>query len=156
MAAPTVKLRNITRETEVSKSIEEVFAFFAKAENLNAITPPELNFKIITPLPIEMKKGTLIDYKIKLSGISFNWKTEITQWEPPYRFVDTQLKGPYKVWIHEHTFVSQGSGTIIRDSVSYLPKGWALEPAIHGLIVKKKLEHIFDYRMEEIKSIFNK
>lgn len=149
-------LRIISREAAVNAPIEEVFAFFAKAENLNIITPPELNFKIITSLPIEMKQGTLIDYRIKLSGISFKWKTEITDWEPPYRFVDTQLKGPYKVWIHEHTFVSQGSGTIIRDSVSYLPKGWALEPAIHGLIVKKKLEHIFDYRMEEIKSIFNK
>lgn len=150
------KIRIISRETFVNKPIDEVFAFFAKAENLNIITPPELNFKIITPMPIDMKKGTLIDYKIKLNGISFKWKTEITDWSPPYVFVDTQIKGPYKVWIHEHIFVSQGSSTIVKDIVSYLPPGWLLEPVIHKLAVKKKLEHIFDYRMEKIKSIFSK
>ncbi|NOS83646.1 MAG: SRPBCC family protein [Ignavibacteria bacterium] len=102
-----------------------------------------------------MKKGTLIDYKIKLNGISFKWKTEITDWVPPYRFVDTQIKGPYKVWIHEHIFVSQGSSTFVKDIVSYLPPGWILEPVIHKLALKKKLEHVFDYRMEKIKSIFS-
>ena len=150
------KLRIITREASVNKPIEDVFNFFAKAENLNIITPPELNFKITTPLPIDMKKGTLIDYKIKLNGISFKWKTEITDWSPPYRFVDTQLKGPYRVWIHEHIFGSQGNNTIVKDIVSYLPPGWVFEPFIHKLAVKRKLEHIFDYRMEKIKSIFSK
>lgn len=149
-------MRVIYRKTEVNRPIDEVFEFFAKAENLNAITPPELNFKIITPLPIAMKQGTLIDYKIKLSGIPFGWKTEISQWEPPFRFVDTQIKGPYRVWIHEHAFESQGSKTIVKDIVSYLSPGWIFEPVIHQLAVKKKLEHIFDYRMEKIKSIFNK
>jgi len=150
------KIRIISRETSVNKPIEEVFNFFAKAENLNIITPPELNFKIVTPLPIEMKKGTFIDYKIKLNGVSFKWKTEITEWVPPIRFVDTQLKGPYRVWIHEHIFESHGSFTIVKDIVSYQPPGWIFEPMIHKLAVKKKLEHIFDYRMEKIKSIFNK
>jgi ligand-binding SRPBCC domain-containing protein len=150
------KLRLISKETSVNKPIDEVFAFFAKAENLNIITPPELNFKISSPQPIEMKKGTLIDYKIMLNGISFKWKTEITEWAPPNRFVDTQLKGPYKVWIHEHIFESHSGNTIVKDIVSYLPPGWLLEPVIHKLAVKKKLEHIFDYRMEKIKSIFNK
>lgn len=149
-------LRTIFRKTLVNQTIEEVFDFFAKAENLNLITPPELNFKIITQLPIEMKQGTLIDYRIKLSGVSFKWKTEITTWEPPYRFVDTQIKGPYKIWIHEHIFESHPNGTIVKDIVSYLPPGRILEPVIHKLAVKKKLEHIFDYRMERIKSIFNK
>ncbi|HMQ78231.1 MAG TPA: SRPBCC family protein [Ignavibacteria bacterium] len=148
------KLRIISRETSVNKPIDEVFAFFAKAENLNIITPPELKFKITTPLPIDMKKGTLIDYKIKLNGIPFKWKTEITDWSPPYRFVDTQLKGPYRVWIHEHIFGSKGNNTFVKDIVSYLPPGRVLEPVIHKLAVKKKLEHIFDYRMEKIKSIF--
>ena len=148
------KLRIISRETSVNKPIEEVFSFFTKAENLNIITPPELKFKITTPLPIDMKKGTLIDYKIKLNGIPFKWKTEITDWSPPYRFVDTQLRGPYRIWIHEHEFESHDSKTIVKDTVSYLPPGWVLEPVIHRLAVKKKLEHIFDYRMEKIKSIF--
>jgi ligand-binding SRPBCC domain-containing protein len=149
------KLRIISRETLVNKQIDEVFEFFTKAENLNIITPPELNFKIITSLPIEMKKGTLIDYKIKLSGIQFSWKTEITLWEPPFGFIDTQLKGPYKIWIHEHIFVSQGNGTVVKDIVSYLPPGWLIEPVIHKLVVKKKLEQIFDYRQNKIKSIFS-
>ncbi len=147
-------LRIISRETSVNKPVEEVFDFFSQAENLNIITPPELNFKITTPLPIVMQKGTLIDYRIKLSGISFKWKTEISEWEPPYRFVDTQLKGPYKVWIHEHLFLSQNDSTIVKDIVSYLPPGWFFEPVIHKLIVKKKLDHILDYRQNKIKTIF--
>lgn len=150
------KLRIISREILAIKPIDEVFAFFAKAENLNILTPPELNFKIITKLPIEMKQGTLIDYRIKLSGISFKWKTEITSWKPPYKFIDTQLKGPYQTWIHEHIFESHPKGTVVKDIVSYLPPGGILEPIIHRLAVKKKLEHIFDYRMERIKIIFNK
>ena len=147
-------IRNITREILVKHPIDAVFDFFSKAENLNLITPPELNFKILTPLPIEMKKGTVIDYKIKLSGLPFNWKTGITSWEPPFRFVDTQIKGPYKVWIHEHTFTETQQGTVIKDSVDYLPKGWIAEPLIHNLFVRKRLEHIFDYRQNKLSLIF--
>lgn len=149
------RLRIIARETEVKRPVEEVFEFFGKAENLNLITPPELKFKITTPQPVFMQKGTLIDYKIKLNGVSFKWETEISAWEPPYRFVDTQLKGPYRVWIHEHLFLSQNDSTIVKDIVSYLPPGWLIEPLIHRLIVKKKLEHIFDYRQNKIKAIFS-
>ena len=148
-------LRVLTRETVLNKPAEEVFSFFADAANLELITPPELEFRIITPLPIKMGKGTLIDYRIRLNGIPFNWKTEITEWEPPYRFVDTQLKGPYRVWIHEHTFTASGIGTIMRDVVSYLPPGRIFEPVISSLFVRKKLERIFDYRQEKIKTIFN-
>ena len=149
-------LRILSRETKVNRPVEEVFEFFSKAENLNIITPPELNFNITTPLPVKMKKGALIDYKIKLHGVPFKWKTEITEWNPPYRFVDTQIKGPYKIWIHEHIFTTAEDSTIITDIVSYLPSGWILEPIIHKLIVKKKLEDIFDYRQSKIKSIFKK
>ncbi len=148
-------MRVITRETIANRPIEEVFEFFADAGNLELITPPELKFRIITPLPIEMGKGTLIDYRIKLNGIPFNWKTEITEWEPPYRFVDTQIRGPYRVWIHEHTFLASGDNTIVRDKVSYLPPGLFMEPLISTLFVRKKLERIFDYRGEQIVRIFN-
>ncbi len=148
-------LRVITRETTAYRPIEEVFGFFSDAGNLELITPPELKFRIITPLPIKMGKGTLIDYRISLNGIPFKWKTEITEWVPPYRFVDTQLKGPYRVWIHEHTFTASGNHTIVRDVVNYLPPGRILEPAITSLFVRRKLERIFDYRQEKIKSIFN-
>ena len=94
----------LTKTTVINKPLSEVFEFFSNAENLNKITPPDMQFKILTPLPIIIKKGTLIDYKIKVNGIPFNWQTEISEWEPNKRFVDKQLKGPYRVWIHEHTF----------------------------------------------------
>ena len=148
-------MRVITRETIANRPIEEVFEFFSDAGNLELITPPELKFRIITPLPLQMGKGTLIDYRIKLNGIPFNWKTEITEWEPPYRFVDTQIRGPYRVWIHEHTFLASGNNTIVRDKVSYLPPGLFMEPLISTLFVRKKLERIFDYRGEQIVRIFN-
>lgn len=147
-------LRNITKNCLIKYPIDKIFEFFSKADNLNLITPPEVNFKILTPLPIEMKKGTLIDYKISLNGIPFSWRTEITSWEPPYRFVDTQIKGPYKIWIHEHTFSETPQGTIVKDSVEYLPKGWIAEPLIHNLFVRKKLENIFDYRQNKLSLIF--
>lgn len=149
-------MRSITRETIAKRPIEEVFEFFSDAANLELITPPELKFRIITPLPVRMDKGTLIDYRISLNGVPFKWKTEITDWEPPFRFVDTQLKGPYRVWIHEHTFTPSGNSTIVRDVVNYLPPGRVLEPAITSLFIRRKLEHIFDYRQEKIISIFNK
>ena len=149
-------MRVITRETTAYRPIEEVFQFFADAGNLELITPPELKFRIITPLPVKMEKGTLIDYRISLNGIPFKWKTEITEWEPPFGFVDTQLKGPYRVWIHEHTFISSGGSTIVRDVVNYLPPGSVFEPVITSLFVQKKLKRIFDYRQEKIVSIFNK
>lgn len=148
-------MRVIIRETTAYRPIEEVFGFFSDAGNLELITPPELKFRIITPLPIKMGKGTLIDYTINLNGIPFKWKTEITEWEPPYRFVDTQLKGPYRVWIHEHTFTSSGGNTIVRDIVNYRPPGSVFEPFITSLFVRKKLKRIFDYRKEKIESIFN-
>jgi len=147
--------RILTSEITVNSDIETVFGFFAKAENLNIITPPELKFRIITPLPIEMKKGTLIDYKIKLNAVPFAWKTEISEWEPPYRFVDRQLKGPYRIWIHEHTFRSHDGKTIVKDKVEYLPPGNIAEPFIHKLVVQKKLERIFSYRRQKITEIFN-
>ena len=147
-------MRTAIRESVIKRPIEEVFAFFSKAENLNLLTPEKLHFKILTPLPIKMGKNTLIDYKIRLGGVTFKWRTEITEWEPPYRFVDVQLKGPYKVWIHEHLFKANGSSTIMTDKVDYLSKGWFMEPLIHKLFVKKKLEEILDYRENKLKLIF--
>jgi ligand-binding SRPBCC domain-containing protein len=133
----------------------EVFDFFADAANLERITPPELNFHIITPQPIDVKKGTLIDYRLKLRGIPITWKTEITQWNPPHDFVDTALKSPYKQWIHLHTFEDGAPGeTIMKDIVRYrLP----LEPLgdIAHFYVRKELAYIFDYRYKVIEEIFD-
>jgi hypothetical protein len=144
----------IVRKTVINRPIEEVFEFFSKAENLNLLTPPELQFKILTPLPIKMKAGTLIDYKIKLNGIPFLWKTEISTWKVNECFVDQQLKGPYRVWHHTHSFKSIDGGTEMTDEVKYLSPGWFLEPIIQVLFIKKKVESIFDYRNQKLKEIF--
>lgn len=144
----------LIRKTSFKVNINKLFDFFSKAENLNKITPPVLGFKIITPLPVEMKKGTLIDYKIKLNGIPFNWRTEITKWEPPFLFEDTQIRGPYKIWIHEHRFEEKDGVTYMTDTVKYLSPGSIFEFIPHYLIVKKKVEFIFDYREKLFKEIF--
>ncbi|MBK8550654.1 MAG: SRPBCC family protein [Ignavibacteria bacterium] len=145
----------LIRNTIIKKNIEDVFEFFSKAENLNRITPPVLGFRIITKLPLEMKKGTLIDYKIKLNGIPFNWRTEITEWKPPFYFEDTQIKGPYKIWIHEHKFERTGNDTRMTDIINYLSPGGILEFIPHNLVVRKKVESIFDYREKVLKKIFS-
>jgi ligand-binding SRPBCC domain-containing protein len=147
-------MRKISREYTVNRTIEEVFSFFSNAENLQRLTPEELSFRILTPLPIIMSKGTLIDYKIKLSGIPFKWLTEITEWKPPFRFIDTQLKGPYKIWIHEHLFIPNGNKTTVKDIVEFVPKGWIFEPLVYRMFVRKKLEQVFDYRQSRFKDIF--
>lgn len=132
---------------------EQVFEFFAAAANLERITPPELSFHIITRQPIEVHKGTLIDYKLKLHGLPMTWRTEITTWNPPFEFVDTQLRGPYSQWIHRHTFTEiDENKTLIEDEVRYrLP----LEPLgdIAHFIVRRELNYIFDYRQKAVKEI---
>lgn len=137
-------------------SREEAFEFFSKAENLQRITPRWLNFEILTPLPIEIKQGCLIDYRLKLFGIPIRWKTEISVWEPPHRFVDRQIKGPYQTWIHTHLFESETGCTMMTDRVEYMPKGWFLTPLIDRLFARRNVEKIFDYRKNEILKIFTK
>lgn len=132
--------------TYINQSIEEVFDFFSKAENLNLLTPPFLKFKILTPLPIKMGVGTFIDYKIILNGIPFKWKTKISKWEQNKVFVDEQIKGPYKVWIHEHKFEMVESGVKMTDTVQYQSPGWIFEPIINKLYIESKVKEIFAYR----------
>jgi ligand-binding SRPBCC domain-containing protein len=139
-------------EVVVESPINEVFDFFSSAENLEAITPPWLNFRIITPMPIEMRQGTLLDYKIRLHMIPIRWRTEIAEWQPPFRFADQQLKGPYKRWWHEHTFEDLGNGlTLVKDDVHYIPRGGSL---LHRLMVKPDLERIFTYRQQRLAERF--
>ncbi len=132
---------------------EHVFAFFAAAENLERITPPELAFKIRTPRPIVIREGALIDYTIGLHGIRMRWRTLIAQWVPNEYFVDEQLKGPYAQWIHRHSFRDDGvGGTIIEDEVRYrLPFG-ALGDLAH-VLVKLQLRRIFRYRTSRVREL---
>jgi len=144
----------LTTSTVINKPLSEVFEFFSNAENLNKITPPDMQFKILTPLPIIIKKGTLIDYKIKVNGIPLNWQTEITEFEVNKRFIDKQLKGPYRVWIHEHTFEEKDGKTIMNDHVQFLSPGWFLEPIINKLFIEKKVKGIFAYREKILTNLF--
>lgn len=123
--------------------LSTVFDFFAKAENLEAITPPFLNFRIMTPKPIKMHQGALIEYRIRIHGLPIYWKTEITDWNPPHRFVDEQIKGPYRLWHHEHTFQEQENGTLVTDKVDYSVYGGSL---VNWMFVRRDVERIFRYR----------
>ncbi|MBK7932601.1 MAG: SRPBCC family protein [Pyrinomonadaceae bacterium] len=140
----------LTRTLTIDLPREDVFEFFADAGNLERITPPELNFHILTPQPIDIKQGTLIDYKLKMRGIPIKWRTEISVWEPPYRFVDQQLRGAYRQWIHTHTFTELSrTQTLMEDEVRYrLP----IEPLgdIAHFFVKSELDYIFDYRQKVV------
>jgi ligand-binding SRPBCC domain-containing protein len=133
---------------------QEVFAFFADADNLERITPAFLNFHILTPRPITMQAGTLIDYELRLHGIPFHWKTLIETFTPTTSFTDVQLTGPYRRWHHLHTFSDVPGGTEMRDIVDYeLPFG-PLGSIVRQLFVRRSLNRIFDYRNETIAQYF--
>jgi ligand-binding SRPBCC domain-containing protein len=131
---------------------DEVFAFFADAHNLERITPPELSFKITTPGPIVMAPGALIDYRLSLHGIPFAWRTLISRWEPPFVFCDEQLKGPYKQWIHTHTFEAMGPReTRIDDEVRYRLPFEPLGDLAH-FMVRRQVEAIFKHRTVAVRN----
>lgn len=138
----------------VAASLPEVFAFFADAGNLQRLTSPELDFSIVTPLPIKMHVGALIEYRLKLYGVPFLWKTLISRWDPPYCFVDEQLNGPYRLWVHTHCFTETDEGTEIHDHVRYRLPIWPLGESALPL-VKVQLDKIFAYRRQVIDEIFN-
>lgn len=145
-------IHTLERRTWLPRRIEEVFEFFADAGNLERITPPELRFRIATARPIEMRPGTLIDYRLSLFGVPFDWHTEITGWQPPRRFVDTQLAGPYRRWIHLHEFTDERGGTRMMDRVEYvLPLGRL--GLVAKPLVRRQLDRIFDYREQAIQRL---
>ena len=129
----------------------EVFEFFASAENLNLLTPPWLHFSILTPLPIEMQRGTVIRYRLKLHGIPVRWDSKITEWKPPFRFTDTQIRGPYRLWVHRHRFEETPDGILVTDDVTYRVPGGAL---VNRLFVAGELRRIFDYRKAKLLQLY--
>lgn len=128
-----------------------VFPFFSDARNLEVITPPWLHFEVLTPLPITMGTGAIIEYRLRIRGIAVRWQTEITVWDPPFRFVDEQRRGPYRKWIHEHTFGERADGSEMRDLVRYLvPGGWLM----NFLFVQRDVRQIFEYRARKLSDLF--
>ncbi len=140
-------------EQFIPRSVDQVFAFFSQAENLEHITPPWLRFRIITPVPIDMHLATCIVYRLKLYGIPVNWKTEISAWEPPFRFVDIQISGPYTLWVHEHRFEQKDHGTMMYDTVVYNFRAGFLRPLVNRLFVAKRVHRIFAYRRNKIQEL---
>jgi ligand-binding SRPBCC domain-containing protein len=147
----SMRIHHFHAELFLPRKPEDVFPFFADAHNLEAITPPWVKFKVLTPGPIPMRAGALIDYKLRIHGIPMKWRTEITAWEPPFRFVDEQLRGPYRLWRHTHTFEEKDGGTLCHDHVEYAVLGGAI---IDRLFVRRDVEKIFEFRQQALRRIF--
>jgi ligand-binding SRPBCC domain-containing protein len=130
---------------------EQVFAFFSEPRNLEALTPNWLKFHILTPSPIEMRVGTVIEYRLRVHGVPLRWTSEITAWEPPVRFVDKQIHGPYRLWEHEHRFEERGGNTVVIDEVRYAVPGGKL---MERWVVRRDLEKVFAFRERKLLEIF--
>jgi ligand-binding SRPBCC domain-containing protein len=146
-----VKIHELQRELWLPRPLTEIFPFFADATNLEALTPPWLNFRILSPRPIPMGVGTLIDYRIVVHGIPFRWRSEITLWEPPHRFVDEQRRGPYRIWRHEHRFSERDEGTMLSDRVEYAV---LFDSVVHRWLVRPDIERIFAFRTKKMRELF--
>jgi ligand-binding SRPBCC domain-containing protein len=147
----------LRREQRLPGEPDDVFAFFADAHNLEAITPPWLGFRVVTRRPVGMRPGALIEYRLRLHGIPLRWRTRIAVWDPPRRFVDVQIAGPYRLWHHTHDFEPDGAGgTLVRDTVRYaLPLG-PIGALAHRALVRRDLAAIFDFRRDAIPQSFTK
>jgi ligand-binding SRPBCC domain-containing protein len=140
----------LEREQFLPRPIGEVFEFFSDARNLEALTPTWLSFRILTPAPIQMAEGAVLEYELRWRFFGVKWRTEIASWQPPHRFCDVQVKGPYKLWRHTHSFRAVAGGTMMSDRVEYeLPFG-PLGTLAHALRVRRDLDRIFDYRRSAI------
>ncbi|HUV29610.1 MAG TPA: SRPBCC family protein [Acidobacteriota bacterium] len=145
-----MKIYSIRREQFVQRSLDDVFRMFERPEDLSLITPPSMDFILLSPRPIEKKAGTLMDFAVRVFGVRFHWMAMITDYQRPYRFVDVQIKGPYTFWHHTHLFDESEKGTNIVDEVRYVLPFGILGRLLHALLVRRRIERIFDYRAKVI------
>lgn len=148
-----MNVHTLQRAQRIERRVEQVFAFFADAGNLDLLTPPWLRFEILSPRPIPMHVGALITYSIRWHGLRLRWLTRIEEWEPGRRFVDAQLRGPYRLWHHTHEFHPDRGGTLIVDQVRYALALGPLGRLAHTCFVRRDVERIFDYRAARIASL---
>lgn len=149
--APNGSGFRLESEQFLPQPLETVFEFFSDAYQLETLTPPWLHFSVLTPAPISMKQGTLIDYRLRLHGIPMRWQSRIELWEPPFRFVDFQTRGPYRRWHHEHQFEAAAGGTICRDIVDYAVPGGFL---VDRWFVRPDILKIFSFRWNKLRELF--
>jgi len=151
--AVIIRFHTLRREQWVPRDLDAVFDFFSDAGNLEELTPPWLGFRILTPGPIIIARGTRIQYRLGLHGVPVGWTTEIRRWDPPFRFVDVQLSGPYQLWHHTHRFEAYNGGTRMTDVVRYrLPFGW-IGRVLNAIAVRRDIEQIFDYRFRRVNEL---
>jgi ligand-binding SRPBCC domain-containing protein len=148
---PQSKEYRLDSELWLPRAMDEVFPFFADAHNLEAITPDLLQFRLVERERIDMVEGRLIDYRLKIHGVPVKWKSRIPVWDPPHKFVDEQLKGPYLKWYHEHLFAEKDGGTLVTDIVHYKPPGGRL---MNWLVVERDVRKIFSFRSEALRLRF--
>jgi ligand-binding SRPBCC domain-containing protein len=146
-------VHRLERRQYLARPLEQVFAFFAEARNLERITPRFLRFQMLTPEPVEMAPGTLIDYRLILHGIPFGWSSQIEVWEPGRQFVDRSVRGPFSLWHHRHRFAAAGEGTIVSDELHYAPPFGGLGELAQPLFVARDLDRIFDHRQAAVERI---
>ncbi|MBA2474704.1 MAG: SRPBCC family protein [Actinobacteria bacterium] len=149
---PTQHTYELERTQTVPRSVEETFAFFAQPLNLAAITPAWLHFRILEA-PERLEQRSLLRYRLGLFGVPVSWRTEITRWRPPRSFTDTQLSGPYALWEHTHRFTAVRGGTEVYDNVRYRLPGGPVAPVVHGLLVRRWLRQIFDFRAARLEAL---
>lgn len=147
-----MKVRHLERELWLPRPIAEIFTFFANPANLETLTPPWLKFQILTPRPLKMFVGTLIDYRLRVRGVPMRWQSEITVWEQPFCFIDEQRRGPYRLWQHDHRFIQKDCGTAIIDTVRYAVP---FDFLTHRSLVRPDLERIFNFREQKLREFFS-
>jgi ligand-binding SRPBCC domain-containing protein len=147
-----MKTYRLRKSIWLVQSRAKVFEFFSNPRNLDRLTPAWLKFAILTPATSQLKQGALLDYRLRIRGMPIRWQSEIAVWEPPHRFVDRQTKGPYSLWVHEHTFKECDNGTLVGDNVEYAVPGGTI---VQKFMVAPDLKRIFEYRHQILEELFN-